>query len=180
MERINRVLKELNENEDIFSTGGKIGYKHFIVENVKNNVLLELERFNPNTIFSDRGVLDEFGVDTIISTWQNRDGYGLSKTHEEIIIDNYSIFKQETTIYLINPHISDEIIKTLLEKFDDDNFNCNKIVIFGYSFTMSEIQSIKDNFKQIEGIKHIVLDIEVRYWYGINFRKRTFASTKSN
>ncbi len=176
IDRIKRVASDLKkqhilkmDNNILFldeirnSDTVDFGFKHFEVNKVQSNKLTLLETFNPDTLFVDRGILDEFGVDTILTTWINQDGYGLSRTWKELKLDSYVAYQIENTLYLINPEITNEAIKELLEKFELDSFICNKIILFGYSFTMSEIQSIKDNLKQVEGIRHITMDIMVRY-----------------
>ena len=153
--RINKLANTLNPNV--------LGFKHFTVMEITKNTLNKLESFNKDALFTDKGILDEFGVETVLTTWMNTDGYGLSRMWKELKLFDYTAYQIDGTIYLINPNISEDAIKSLLEKYESDNFICNKIVIFGYSFTMSEIQSIKDNLKQVEGIRHITLDILVRY-----------------
>jgi adenine specific DNA methylase Mod len=163
MERINRVINQFKVSSDLFSNNFEIGYKHFTIKTIEDNTIKMLDSFNPSILFTDRGILDQFGIDTVLTTWKNLDGYGLTKEWTELKLREYVTYKIEGTIYLLNPDISNDAIKAFLEKYEDDSFYCNKIVIFGYSFTMSEIQSIKDNLKQVEGIRHITLDIIVRY-----------------
>jgi len=163
MERINRVIRGLTLSDNLFSDDKLQGYQHFIVKPIENKILKILDSFNPSILFTDRGILDQFGVETVLTTWMNLDGYGLTKQWKELNLSDYIAYQIESTIYLLNPQISDKAINSLLEKYENDNFLCNRIVIFGYSFTMSEIQTIRDNLKQVEGIRHISLDMMVRY-----------------
>ncbi len=173
MRRVGNQFKELvtknNESVGLLSeyeiprTSIDLGFKHCILKPLSKNQITQLDRFNPSVLFTDRGVLDQFGPDTVLTTWKNLDGYGLTKGWTEVKLAEYLAYQVESTIYLLNPDISNDAVKAFLESYEDDNFNCNKIVIFGYSFTMSEIQSIRDNLKQVEGIRHITLDIIVRY-----------------
>lgn len=163
MERINRVINKLEESNNLFSDYKKLGYKHFIVKSIEDKKLKMLDSFNPTVLFTDRGILDQFSTDTVLTTWKNLDGYGLTKEWTELKLYDYIAYQIEGTIYLLNPDISNKAIKAFLERYENEDFYCNKIVIFGYSFTMSEIQSVKDNLKQVEGIRHITLDIIVRY-----------------
>lgn len=139
------------------------GYKHFIINRIEDKKIDLLDSFNPSVLFTDRGILDQFDSNTVIATWKNLDGYGLIKEWSDLKLAEYNAYQIEGTVYLLNPDISNEAIKALLERYEDDSFYCNKIVMFGYSFTMSEIQSIKDNLKQVESIRHLTLDIIVRY-----------------
>ena len=144
-------------------TSMDFGFKHYIVKNPSSTQLSQLDKFKSSVLFTDRGILDQFGINTVLTTWKNFDGYGLTKEWVELKLKDYTAYKIDGTIYLLNPEIPNNAIKVLLEKYEDDSFYCNKIVMFGYSFTMSEIQSIKDNLKQVESIRHITLDIIVRY-----------------
>ena len=92
------------------------------------------------------------------------DGYGLTDEYEILYLDNYEAYKCENTIYLINSDMQSTAIKNLIEKYEKEvGFNCNRIVLFGYSFTLSEIQTLKDNLKQVKNIKNINVDIITRY-----------------
>lgn len=162
IDRIKKVAKSIN-GDGLIKCIEDLGFKHFSVEPILSNQLVILETFNSDALIVDRGILDEFGIKTILTTWANLDGYGLSKECKELILADYIAYQIDETIYLLNPEIPNAAIKELLEKFESDSFICNKIILFGYSFTMSEIQSIKDNLKQVEGIRHITLDIMVRY-----------------
>jgi adenine specific DNA methylase Mod len=176
IERIKRASKSVESEllnrkansgllaDEVPDTGSiDTGFKVFYIKDIEENKLKLLETFNPNVLIADKGIFDEFGVDTVLTTWKILDGYGLTKDWAEFRIADYSAYQIEETVYLLNPDISNEAIKALLESYESEIFNCNKIVIFGYSFTMSEIQTIKDNLKQVESIRHITLDIIVRY-----------------
>lgn len=163
IKRILNCSEKIRNEQGLLSTDTDLGFKHFTVKSITNNQLTKLDTFNSEVLFADRGVLDEFGTETVLTTWLNLDGYGLSRKCNELKIGNYIAYQIDATVYLLFPDISNESIKELLEKFESDSFICNKIILFGYSFTMSEIQSIKDNLKQVEGIRHITLDIMVRY-----------------
>jgi len=161
------TLKQNQESHELLANTDQqsiidTGFKHFEVKPVDSNQILKLESFTMD-LFDDKGVLGEFGVETVLTTWINLDGYGLSKKWHELHLGNYTAYHIENTVYLLNPDISSFAVKVFLEKFEKDDFQCNKIVIFGYSFGMTDIQMIKDNLKQVEGIRHITLDIVVRY-----------------
>ena len=94
----------------------------------------------------------------------NEDGYGLTDTYEKLELDDYTAYKCQNTIYLLNCNISNLFIKALIEKYEkEENFDCNRIVMFGYSFTLNEIQTLKDNLQQVKNIKGINVDVITRY-----------------
>ena len=141
-----------------------IGFKHYTIKDIDNNTLDKLEKFEPNWIDQDKTILSEFGINTVLTTWMLADGYGLTDKYNELDLDGYTAYQCKNTIYLITPDISDLSIKYLIEKYEnDDTFECNRIVIFGYSFNLNEIQTLKDNLKQVKNIKNINVDFITRY-----------------
>lgn len=160
-ERIRRAAKKIKEetNSDI-----DYSFKHYIIKDVNTNTLDRLEKFEPNYMMSDGSILEEFGVSSVLTTWMLQDGYGLTDKYEELKLDNYVVYKCQNTIYLLNWNITDLAIKELIEKYEKEaHFDCNRIVMFGYSFTISEIQMLKDNLKQVKNIKGINVEVITRY-----------------
>lgn len=160
-ERIRRAAKKIKEetNADI-----DYGFKHYTIKEVNTNTLDKLEKFEPNYVISDGSILDEFGINAVLTTWMNEDGYGLTDKYEKLQLEDYTAYKCQNTIYLLNRNISDLFIKALIEKYEkEENFDCNRIVMFGYSFTLNEIQTLKDNLQQVKNIKGINVEVITRY-----------------
>lgn len=160
-ERIRRAAKKIKKetNADI-----DYGFKHYTIKDVNTNTLDKLEKFEPNYVISDGSILDEFGINAVLTTWMNEDGYGLTDKYEKLELEDYTAYKCQNTIYLLNWNISDLFIKALIEKYEkEENFDCNRIVMFGYSFTLNEIQTLKDNLQQVKNIKGINVEVITRY-----------------
>jgi len=160
-ERIRRAAIKIKEetNADI-----DYGFKHYTIKDVNTNTLDKLEKFEPNYVISDGSILDEFGINAVLTTWMNEDGYGLTDKYEKLELEDYTAYKCQNTIYLLNWNISDLFIKALIEKYEkEENFDCNRIVMFGYSFTLNEIQTLKDNLQQVKNIKGINVEVITRY-----------------
>lgn len=160
-ERIRKAAKKIKEetNADI-----DYGFKHYTIKDVNTNTLDKLEKFEPNYVISDGSILDEFGINAVLTTWMNEDGYGLTDKYEKLELEDYIAYKCQNTIYLLNWNISDLFIKALIEKYEkEENFDCNRIVMFGYSFTLNEIQTLKDNLQQVKNIKGINVEVITRY-----------------
>ena len=101
---------------------------------------------------------------SIILLRMNEDGYGLTDKYEKLELEDYTAYKCQNTIYLLNWNISDLFIKALIEKYEkEENFDCNRIVMFGYSFTLNDIQTLKDNLQQVKNIKGINVEVITRY-----------------
>jgi adenine-specific DNA-methyltransferase len=160
-ERIRRAAKKIKEE-----THANIdyGFKHYIIKDVDANTLDKLEKFEPNYMLSDETILDKFGIPSILTTWMINDGYGLTDKYEKLQLEDYEAYKCNNTVYLINPNLSSKAIKCLIEKYENkQDFDCNRIVLFGYSFNLTEIQTLKDNLKQIKNIKDLTVDVITRY-----------------
>ena len=160
-ERIRRAAKRIKEDtkSDI-----DYGFKHYTIKNVNTNTLDKMEKFEPNYLLSDNSIIDEFGINSVLTTWMNYDGYGLLDYYEIMELEGYKAYKCKNTIYLINSNLSAKSIKCLIEKYEnEETFDCNRIVLFGYSFTLNEIQTLKDNLKQVKNIKNINVDLITRY-----------------
>lgn len=160
-ERIRRAAKKIKKE-----TNAKIdyGFKHYVVKEINTNTLDRLEKFEPNFMLSDETLLNDFGVNAILTTWINEDGYGITDQYESLDLAGYCAYKCENTIYLINSNLSNNSIKELVNLYQNNkSFRCNRIVLFGYSFTISEIQTLKDNIKQVKNIKGINVEIITRY-----------------
>ena len=160
-ERIRRAAKKIKEETD---ADIDYGFKHYTIKNVNENTLDKLEKFEPNYVISDGSILDEFGINAVLTTWMNEDGYGLTDVYEKLELEDYTAYKCQNTIYLLNWNISDSFIKALIEKYEkEESFDCNRIVMFGYSFTLNEIQTLKDNLQQVKNIKGINVEVITRY-----------------
>ena len=152
-----KIKKETNANIDY-------GFKHYTLKTTPDNLLNKLETFEPNELYADYDICKEYGINTILETWKLKDGYNFSTKITSINLDGYEAYKCEDCLYFINPNITINNIKSLLEKYNtDEHFTCDKFVLFGYSFVLSEIEMIKNNVKQIKNFKNIDVKVYTRY-----------------
>ena len=139
------------------------GFKHYTLVETSSELLNKMEDFVPELINDTTSISKEYGIETIVETWKINDGYGFAEEVETINVDNYEIYKCKDSLYFVNPQISIENINEILNMYKDSNFNCDKIVVFGYSFNFEELEMIKNNFKQIKNFKEIDVKIYIRY-----------------
>ncbi|MFC0273772.1 site-specific DNA-methyltransferase [Metabacillus herbersteinensis] len=166
IDRIKRAAKKIKEetNADI-DYGFKIFETKPITEQVSENDLNKMLTFK-GSIVSDDTFLNEFGKDTVLTTWMLEDGHPLNINLEEIDLGNYTAYKVDNTIYLLDGNFTiDEHLKTLIEKIEkEEQFIINKLVLFGYSFATQTIASLNDNMKHLRnGRKSADIHVEVRY-----------------
>lgn len=164
MERIKRVARKIQEENPLFA--GDLGFKHYILEEPKEDALLKMEEFNPTlNVFSDITASD-FGIETVLRTWLVADGYGLTEDAEEINLDGYIAYYKGEHLYLINPddNFTAGSIAALMDKYNGEAFSPQNIVIFGYSFGFTHREELQKNLRALkDGNKSLTVNIDVRY-----------------
>lgn len=163
MERIKRAAKKIKEANPLFA--GDIGFKHFVLEEPKENVLLQMEKFDPITTISSLTV-DDFGLEAVLRTWLVADGYGFTEDAEEVTLGRYKAYWKDNHLYMINPDkdFDANSIAALMDKYNGEPFSPQNIVIFGYSFGFTHCEELQKNLRTLkEGNKTLTVNIDVRY-----------------
>ncbi|EGP5736038.1 site-specific DNA-methyltransferase [Enterococcus faecium] len=163
-----RIIKAANKiKEENPGSIIDLGFRHFTLNEPTSETINKLVDFNPeeNKLFADKTLLDEFGVPTVITTWLNNDGYGLTTEAEKILFAGYEAYYKDKHLYLVHPELPNEAIEELVVKYETDgNFNPENIVLFGYSFTWTELESLKTNLKRLQDTeKNLRINFDVRY-----------------
>lgn len=163
MERIKRAAKKIKEANPLFA--GDLGFKHFVLEEPKENVLLQMEKFDPITTISSLTV-DDFGLEAVLRTWLVADGYGFTEDAEEVMLGRYKAYWKDNHLYMINPDkdFDANSIAALIDKYNGEPFSPQNIVIFGYSFSFTHCEELQKNLRTLkEGNKTLTVNIDVRY-----------------
>ena len=162
-ERIKRAAQKIKEetNADI-----DYGFKVVKLENVKENTLDRLESFDPNVLVSDDYVNDfsnedSSGLETILTTWLNQDGYGLHAKWEDFKLVDYIAHRYSNSLYIVNEGIESSDISRLIEMIENNELNISRIVIYTYSLPFTIINELKTNIKNLRNNKTV--DIIERY-----------------
>ena len=158
-------LSAKNIRDEYPTTTADLGFRHYTLIEPSTNTLDKLEKFdvNENGMFAS-DMLDEFGLPTVLSTWLVRDGYGLTVTPEKLVFADYEAYYIGKHLYLITQNLSKEAIDAILVKYETDGtFNPENIVLFGYSFTWTEMETLKTNLKRLKDIKNLHVNFDVRY-----------------
>ena len=164
MERIKRAAKKIREENPLFA--GDLGFKHYTLEEPKEDALLKMEKFNPDQEIMSDITADDFGVETVLRTWLVADGYGLTDDAEEIDLNGYTAYYKGNHLYLINPDdkFSAGSIAALMDKYNGEAFSPQNIVIFGYSFGFTHREELQKNLRTLkDGSKTLTVNIDVRY-----------------
>ena len=163
IDRIMRAAKKIAADNPLFH--GDLGFRHFTLKEPTGIALEKIIRFDKNIAFGDNTLMDEFGVPTILTTWLERDGYGLTSDYHSLDLGGYTAYYIDKHLYLINPDLSDDAVAILLDKYQTEaSFNPQNVVIYGYSFGWNELQSLKDSLQPVQaGEKNLRINFEIRY-----------------
>lgn len=162
-ERIKRAAAKIREENPLFA--GDLGFKHYTLREVPDNVLDKMMEFDPNVSSFGKNMLELFGRETVLETWKVRDGYGMNATIEPVQLADYTAYQCGDHLYLTDEGMSDEAITALVSKYGkQDDWGPHYVVVFGYSFYFPEINGLKDNLPLLsEGEKQIKINIDIRY-----------------
>lgn len=162
-ERIKRAAQKIKEetNADI-----DYGFKVIKLENVQEDTLDRLESFDPNVLVSDDYVNDfsnedSSGLETILTTLLNQDGYGLHAKWEDFKLVDYIAHRYSNSLYIVNEGIESSDISRLIEMIENNELNISRIIIYTYSLPFTIINELKTNIKNLRNNKTV--DIIERY-----------------
>ena len=163
IERILRAKKKIQEQNP--NTRADLGFKHYSLAEVTQNTLDKIEKFDNGGFITDTTVYDEFGTSTILTTWLVHDNYGFVNNCKIVDLAEYTAYWCENHLYLINPGLTEEAIKTLVDRYNTVGaFNPQNIVLFGYSFNYVELENLKTNVKILrDSEKNLKINLDIRY-----------------
>ena len=165
MERIVRAAAKFCESNP--DTTADLGFRHYTLSEPSDITLDKLEQFLPedNGMFVTNTILEDFGVPTVLATWLVRDGYGFTAPVEAIDFAGYTGYYMGKHLYLINQDLSNEAITAITEKYETDGaFNPENVVLFGYSFKWTEMESLKTNLARLRDTeKNLRINYDIRY-----------------
>ena len=162
-ERIIRAAKKIRE--ELPDTTADLGFKHYMLQEPSADTLDKLEQFDPDLLYAEGDLLAEFGEPTVLVTWLVRDGYGLTSSALPVDFAGYKGFWKDKHLYLIEKGLTNEAIAAILEKYETDTaFNPENIILFGYSFTWSALENLKNNLLQLKDTeKNLRINFEMRF-----------------
>jgi len=163
IERIKKAASKIHAENPLFA--GDLGFKHFTLAKPSGEVLEKIEQFDPKaSMLATQDMLKEFGVGTVLATWLNHDGYGLTREAEKVDLGGYEAYLCGHHLYLVNANFGAKNVKALLEKYETDKaFTPDKIVLFGYSFAWKELEELDTNLKKLKTTRNITADLDIRY-----------------
>ncbi len=164
IERIIRAAAKIADENPLLAKTMDLGFKHYTLKAVEGKTLDKIEKFdlNDNALAATDDILKEFGVEPVLATWLVHDGYGFGAEPKVIDLDGYKAYWMDKHVYLIEPGLSDKGISALFDKFETEGaFNPGNVVVFGYSFSWTQLEALKNNLLKIAANgtnKHVLLD----------------------
>lgn len=163
-ERIKRAAAKIKEEYP--DTTADLGFKHFKLNQLNNTQLSQIETFSPelNLVGSD-DLLKNFGTPTVLTTWLNRDGYGLNPSVKVENLANYTAYICGANIYLLENDFDNQALMELCRRYeeDEDFAKITNIIVFGYSFSYTDLQALQDNIKKFSVTRNSRINVEIRY-----------------
>lgn len=147
-----------------------LGFKHYTLQEPNKTTLDKLLEFIPDeqksTDLSD--IRDEFGTQTILTTWLLRDGYGFNPKVETIDFAGYTTYYSGRHLYLIDyipENSSENIITAIIEKIENDkSFKVENVILFGYSFLWTTAEALKINLSKLKNTdRNFLINFDIRY-----------------
>lgn len=158
-ERIKRAGKKI-KNE----TGADIdyGFKLFYLEKPMEKTLDELEEFSDQLDFLDDmvSVFDNdhaSGKENILSTWLNEDGYGLSQSSDDYVLDEYRANLIGKSLYIIDSGLGSSDVMELIRRIEEGSLIINRIVVYLHSINFSVLQELRTNLSVLRNNKNVSL-----------------------
>lgn len=165
IERIKRAAVKIKEEHP--DTTADLGFKHYTLKETSAETLDKLEKFDPDEqgMFLNNNILDDFGKQTVLTTWLVRDGYGFTAPVQEIDFAGYKGHYIDKHLYLIDADMSKEAVAAIVDKFETDgSFNPENVVLFGYSFVWTMTEELKMNLLRLKDTeKNLRINFDVRY-----------------
>lgn len=170
-ERIIRAAKKIREENP--DTTADLGFKHYTLQDFDDSFIDKLDEWyeklnSPQEILLDEKdhMLNRFGLSTVLTTYLVHDGYGFMPEVQELDLAGYTAYHCGKHLYLINEGFGEKQMKALYGALDtDDGFMAEHIVVFGYSFTFTASQMLRDNLFKVKDSAGInkTINIDVRY-----------------
>ena len=165
-ERIRRAAAKIREENPQFANEHDLGFKHYTLKDVPQNMLDKMETFDPNGLYGEEDILKQFGKETVLETWCVKDGYGFGADIKELSLANYSAYHCGGHLYFIEGENFGE--KAMIDLIDlyhrDPAFNPQNIVVFGYGFSFTQVEMLKKNLATLnDSAKNLKINLDIRY-----------------
>ena len=158
--RIEKAAAKIKEE-----TGADIdyGYKLYYLESPSGKTLMDLENFVPENKLMTDDMVSVFdnkhskGKESILATWINEDGYGLSKSSKPYRLENYEADLIEKTLYIIDEGFNKEDSMEIIRRIENEVLDITRLVIYVHSVPFSVLHELRKNLKVLRNNKNVTL-----------------------
>lgn len=158
--RINKAALKIKEE-----TGADIdyGYKLYRLNQPSDKTLDKIVEFDPHEILILEDMTQSFefdgvpGRDTILATWMNMDGYGLTSKVGKILLHQYEADLVFDSLYIIDPGLSTEDVMGMIKKVEDGSLNISRVVLYPYSVVFNVLHELKKNMANLRNNRNITV-----------------------
>ena len=158
--RIEKAAIKINDetNADI-----DYGYKLYYLETPEEKTLVDLENFEPEIKLITDDMISVFdnehasGKESILATWLNEDGYGLTATSTSYVLDSYEADLIEKSLYIIDEGLEEEDVMTLIKRIENEELDTTRVVVYVHSVRFNVLQELRKNLKVLRNNKNVTL-----------------------
>ena len=158
--RIEKAAKKIKEetNADI-----NYGYKLYFLETPEEKTLVELENFEPEIKLITEDMISVFdnehssGKESILATWINEDGYGLTASSKPYTLNSYKAHLMEKSLYIIDEGLEDEDVMTLIKRIENEELDITRVIVYVHSIRFNVLQELRKNLNVLKNNKKATL-----------------------
>jgi adenine specific DNA methylase Mod len=139
------------------------GYKLYHLETPEEKTLMDLENFEPEVKFITDDMVSVFdnehssGKESILATWINEDGYGLTRRSISYKLENYQANLMDKSLYIIDEGLEDDDVMTLIKRIEDETLDITRVVVYVHSVRFSVLQELRKNLNVLRNNKNVSL-----------------------
>lgn len=158
--RIQKAAEKIRKD-----TGASIdyGFKLFYLQEPEEKTLDRLEEFSPTVQLMAGDMVSIFdnehgiGKESILATWLNEDGYGLSAVSQVYVLDRYKANLIEKSLYIIESGLTSEDVMELVKRIEDDSLAIQRVVVYLHSLDFNVLQELRKNLAVLRNNKNVSL-----------------------
>lgn len=158
-----RIKKAATKIKEETKANIDYGYKLYYLESPSEKTLMDLENFEPEIKLVTDDMVSVFdndhskGKESILATWLNEDGYGLSKSSKPYKLENYKADLIGKSLYIIDQGLENNDIMTLIKEIENEKLDITRVVVYVHSVRFSNLQEIRKNLKVLKNNKNVTL-----------------------
>ncbi|MDO5714775.1 MAG: DNA methyltransferase, partial [Tissierellia bacterium] len=158
-----RIKKAANKIKEETNADIDYGYKLYYLESPQEKTLVDLENFEPEIKFIIEDMVSVFdnerssGKESILATWLNEDGYGLTATSKPYALNSYIADLIEKSLYIIDEGLEEEDVMTLIKRIENEELNITRVILYVHSVRFNVLQELRKNLKVLRNNKNVTL-----------------------